>query len=238
MPYRRTDADPQCRLSRPALDAQYLSLVRLVLGAPTTVRVTNMSRFPPMAHGDSVKPILVLVTGLQGTGKSTTADQAAEILGASVLTHDWAMSGLRPHEAVQRALDSMTPPGHQPVGWSILCALARAQLRRGSSVILDGVAREPNIGLCRQVADDEGARFLVVLTECVDPEVHKLRIEARERSIPDWYEIDWDQVQRSRARWQRPEQVDLTLQATQSPEANRERLARLLHGNEEREGAT
>jgi predicted kinase len=115
-----------------------------------------------MAHGDLAKPILVLVTGLQGTGKSTVADQAAEILRASVLAHDWAMSGLRPYEAVQRALDAMTPLGHQPVGWSILRALARAQIRRGSSVVLDGVAGEPAIGLCRQVADDEGARFLVV----------------------------------------------------------------------------
>jgi predicted kinase len=191
-----------------------------------------------MAHGDLAKPILVVVTGLQGTGKSTVADQAAEILGASVLAHDWAMSGLRPYEAVQRALDSMTPPGHQPVGWSILCALARAQIRRGSSVVLDGVAREAAIVLCRQVADDEGARFLVVVTECADPEVHRSRIEARERAIPDWYEIDWDHVQRSRARWERPGQVDLTLQATQFPDANRVRLARLLHGEQEREGAT
>jgi len=197
-----------------------------------------MSRFVLMERRDSAKPSLVLITGLQGTGKSTVADQAAELLGASVLAHDWAMSGLRPYEAVQRALDSMTPPGHQPVGWSIICALARAQIRRGSSVVLDGVAREPAVVLCRQVADDEGARFRVVLTECADPEVHKLRIEARERSIPDWYEIDWDHVQRSRARWERPEQVDLTLQATHSPKANRERLARLLHGDQEQEGAT
>jgi predicted kinase len=190
-----------------------------------------------MEHGDLAKPILVLVTGLQGTGKSTVSDQAAEILGAPVLAHDWAMSGLRRYEAIQRALDGMTPPGHQPVGWSIICALARAQLRRGSSVILDGVARGPATVLCRQVADDEGARFLVVLTECSDAAVHKLRIEARDRSIPDWYEIDWDHVQRSRARWERPKQVDLTLQATQSPEANRERLARLLHRDQGREGA-
>jgi len=179
--------------------------------------------------GDAAKPILVLITGLQGTGKSTVADQAAELLGASVLAHDWAMSGLRPFGELQRALDSMKPPGHQPVGWSILRALARAQIRRGSSVVLDGVAREPAIELCRHVADDEGARFLLVLTECADPEIHRLRIESRERSIPDWYELDWDHVQRSRARWERPERVDLTLQATHSPQENRERLALLLH---------
>lgn len=205
---------------------------------PNTRWWRNMSRFGLMEHRDSRKLSLVLITGLQGTGKSTVADHAAALLGASVLAHDWAMSGLRPYEAVQRALDSMTPPGHQAVGWSILCALARAQIRRGSSVVLDGVARAPAIALCRRVADDEGARFLLVLTECADPQVHRSRIEARERSIPDWYEIDWDHVQRSRVQWERPKHVDLTLQATQSVEANRERLNWLIHGNLERKSAT
>jgi predicted kinase len=184
-----------------------------------------------MERGDLPRPILALVTGLQGTGKSTVADQAAEILGAPVLAHDWAMSGLRPYEVVQRALDSMTPPGHQPVGWSILAALARSQIRRGSSVVLDGVAREPAIALCRHVANDESAQFVVILTECADLAVHKFRIDARDRGIPNWYEIDWDHVQRSRARWERPKQVDLTLQATESHQTNRERLVRLLHGD-------
>jgi hypothetical protein len=80
--------------------------------------------------------------------------------------------------------------------------------------------------------------FWLFLTECTDPAVHKLRIEARERSIPDWYEIDWDHVQRSRARWEPPRQVDLTLQATQTREKNRERLAKLIHGDRARESAT
>jgi len=85
---------------------------------------------------------LVLVTGLPGTGKSTMAEIAAEALGAPVLGHDWAMSGLRPYPEIQTALDEMDPSGHRAVGWSIISALAREQLRRGSSVVLDGVARK------------------------------------------------------------------------------------------------
>ena len=45
---------------------------------------------------DPGQPMLVLVTGLQGTGKSTVAELVADLLGAPVLAHDWAMSGLRP----------------------------------------------------------------------------------------------------------------------------------------------
>jgi hypothetical protein len=36
-------------------------------------------------------------------------------------------------------------PGQGAVGWSICRALARAQLRRGASVVLDGVARPGEI---------------------------------------------------------------------------------------------
>ena len=82
----------------------------------------------------------------------------------------------------------MVPSGHQPVGWAILCALARAQIRRGSSVVLDGVARGPNVEECRTVANQEGARFLLVLTECADLDTHRSRVASRQRLIPCWYE--------------------------------------------------
>jgi hypothetical protein len=178
----------------------------------------------------SPEPLLVLVTGLQGTGKSTVAEEAAGLLGASVLSHDWVMSGLRPFEAIQRELESMEPPGHQVVGWSILGALARSHLRRGSSVVLDGMARSTDAERCRQVAEQETGRLVVILTECSDAEVHRSRIEGRDRGIPNWYELDWDHVQRSRSRWAPPDRVDLVLQATDAPLENRERLVDLFQG--------
>jgi predicted kinase len=172
--------------------------------------------------------LVVVVTGLPGTGKSTVADYAGAVLGAPVLAHDWAMSGLRPYAELQRALDDMEPPGHGAVGWSILCALARAQLRRGTSVVLDGVARDPELRRCRAMAVDEGARLVVILTECADIEVHRARIEGRQRHIPDWYELDFEAVQRSRARFGPPPDVDLTLRATDPLDENLRRLTDFL----------
>jgi predicted kinase len=175
-----------------------------------------------------MRPLLVVVTGLPGTGKSTVAENAADVLGAPVLSHDWAISGLRPFPTLQHALDSMEPPGHRAVGWSILCALARSQLRRSSSVILDGVARAPEIERFDQVAHDEGARLIVLLTECADIEVHRSRIEGRHRAIPDWYELDWDHVQRARRSWVTPARVDLSLQATNARHVNSRMVGDLL----------
>lgn len=172
--------------------------------------------------------VLVLVTGLQGTGKSTIADAAASHLGAAVLSHDWAMSGIRPFPRVQDVLDDMDPPGHRPVGWSILRALAREQLRRGASVVLDGVARAEEITECRRLAQDETASFVVVVTDCSDRELHRSRIETRHRSIPGWYELDWPHVERAMATWEPIEEPHLVLDATVSLPDNLAVLIELL----------
>jgi predicted kinase len=172
--------------------------------------------------------LLVLVTGLQATGKSTMAEVAADALGAPVLAHDWAMSGLRPYDEVQHALDAMDPPGHRAVGWSLLWALARAQLRRGSSVVLDGVAREPEVVGTRLVAAEEGADSVVVMTTCADEEMHRSRVDGRTRGIPNWYELEWEHVARARASWAIPTGVDVVLEAADPLEHNAARVRRVL----------
>ncbi len=172
--------------------------------------------------------LLVLVTGLQATGKSTMAAVAARELGAPSLGHDWAMSGLRPYPEIQRALNAMQPPGHRAVGWSLLWALARSQLRMGSSVVLDGVARPPEVESTRLVALDEGADCLVVMTTCADVDAHRARVEGRRRHIPNWYELDWDHVSSARSSWIVPNSVHLVLEATDRVEANAARLRSVI----------
>jgi hypothetical protein len=178
---------------------------------------------------DSVpRPLLVLVTGVPGTGKSTMAAVAATELGAPVLAHDWAMSGLRPYPELQEALDAMGLRGHRGVGWSIVGALARSQLRRGRCVVLDGVARAPDVAACRTVAQEEGAPSFVVMTQCVDPELHRSRIEGRRRGIPGWYELDWDHVARARDEWEALDDVDLVLDAAETAVQNAASLRHAL----------
>ena len=185
-----------------------------------------MNRRPQGAR--TARPLLVVVTGLPGTGKSTVAEAIADQLQAPVLAHDWAMSGLRPFPEVQAALDDMEPSGHRAVGWSILNALARAQLREWRSVVLDGVARSPEIEDCRESARSEAARLVVVATQCSDPAVHRSRIEVRRRRIPNWYELDWNRVERSLATWDQPAGADLCLDTASSWEDNLARLHALF----------
>jgi predicted kinase len=173
-------------------------------------------------------PVLVVVTGLPGTGKSTVADAIAGMLGTAVLAHDWAMSGLRPYPEVQAVLDTMEPSGHRVVGWSILCALARAQLRQGRSVVLDGVARSDEVEACQHTAREESARCLVVATHCSDPARHRARVEGRQRRIPNWYELDWSHVAQAIPAWVPPERAALTLDAADEWSHNESRLRALF----------
>jgi predicted kinase len=172
--------------------------------------------------------LLVLITGLPGSGKSTMAEVAGQALGAPVLGHDWAMSGLRPFPEVQEALDAMGVRGHRGVGWSLLWALARAQLRRGSSVVLDGVARQPEVDGTRQVASEEGAGAVVVMTSCGDATLHRSRVEGRQRAIPNWYELDWDHVEQARSSWVPPHPLDLVLESERAVQDNADTLRALL----------
>jgi len=98
----------------------------------------------------------------------------------------------------------------------------------GSSVVLDGVARERQVAGTRLLAREEGAESLVVMTRCDDSALHRSRVEGRQRLIPNWYELDWDHVERTRASWQPPEDVDLVLEATQNVEVNADTLRRAI----------
>jgi len=172
--------------------------------------------------------LVVLITGLPGSGKSTMAEVAGRALGAPVIGHDWVMSGLRPFPEVQDALGSMGTRGHRGVGWALLWALARSQLRLGCSVVLDGVARDPEVAGTRVLAAEEGAESLVVMTTCRDAGLHRAHVEGRRRHIPNWYELDWEHVEASRSSWVPPGGADLVLDAGVPAEENAERLRLLL----------
>jgi predicted kinase len=110
----------------------------------------------------------------------------------------------------------------------VLWALARSQLRLGASVVLDGVARDPEVQGTRQVAAEEGAACVVVMASCADAGLHRSRVEGRQRQIPGWYELDWDHVERARSSWVAPDGLDLVLDAGEPMEANAAAIRALL----------
>ncbi len=153
----------------------------------------------------------MLVTGLQGTGKSTIADRVADALAAPVFSWDWFMAALTPFESVQATLRSLDATTYRSVGWALMLQAGRAQLRRGLPVVLDGLAREGEIQAVRALGRECSVRTVIALTTCQDAQVVRSRIEGRLRGIPGWHELTWEQVARTRDSWVQPSDVDVVL---------------------------
>jgi predicted kinase len=143
-----------------------------------------------------VAPVLLLVGGLPGTGKSTLADELATHLHAPVFAKDRIEASLW-RDGVKAEQGSGTIAEH------LLTTLAGEQLRHGQSAILDTVARSLESRMVwRETANEFGAEFRVIECVCTDPAIHRSRIEGRVRGIPGWYELTWSDVEQSRSRYE------------------------------------
>ena len=141
-------------------------------------------------------PLLVVVGGLPGTGKSTLADQLAARLHAPVFAKDRIEASLE-RDGVKAEQGSWTVAEH------LLTTLAGEQLRHGQSAILDTVARSSESRTAwRETAREFGADFRVIECVCSDPATHRSRIEGRVRGISGWYELTWADVEQSRSHYE------------------------------------
>jgi hypothetical protein len=174
-----------------------------------------------------VRPIVLLVTGPPGTGKSTLAEHASGLIQSPVLGWDWMMAALTTFDEVQGVLGAMHPEDYRRVGWSLLWNITLAQIRNGRSVILDGVARDVEVAETRSVVEPYAA-CIVVATSCSDREVHHRRIVGRQRHIPGWHELEWDNVESRLDDWEPLRDADLFIDTALASEDNRERITELL----------
>lgn len=171
---------------------------------------------------------LVVVSGWTGAGKSTMAERLGRDLDATVASFDWVMSGLRVDTEVWAHVE-LPVERQRRVGWNLLSRIAEQQLRRGSSCVLDLVAREEPIREWRQLAAHHGAAFAVVECVCSDLDVHRARVEGRERRIPGWYELDWEHVERGRQLYEPLPHPKVVIDAIASVEDNLEGVRQHLY---------
>jgi len=54
----------------------------------------------------------------------------------------------------------------------------------------------------RDLAARHGARFRAIECVCSDEQVHHGRIDGRQRGIPGWYELTWQEVEDARSRYE------------------------------------
>lgn len=132
-----------------------------------------------------MKPWLIILSGLPGTGKTTLARTIAKQTGALHLRIDTI------EQAVIRS--GLTPVG--PTGYMVAYDLAKDHLSNGGSVVADCVNPiKITRKAWREVAFHSSAASLEVEVICSDQNLHRARVEERTADIPGHILPTWDDV--------------------------------------------
>lgn len=146
-------------------------------------------------------PVLVVIGGLPGSGKSTVAERLARLVGAPFLRVD----------RIEQAIVAWSSLEH-PVGvagYAVAYALAREQLALGLDVIVEcvnpaAVTRDSWVA----TAADADAGIVEAEVVCSDPDEHRRRVETRATDVEGLVKPAWDDVvAREYEPWTRPRLV-------------------------------
>lgn len=159
--------------------------------------------------------MLVLLTGLPCTGKSTVALAVGDELSAPVYSVD-------PLEAVMLRAGVGREQRSDRVAYDLAAELAEDQLRRGLPVVVDAVnALEHLRTWFRGIADRNDRPTALIQTVCSDRERHRRLVEGRERFIAGFpYEPTWDDIDARAGEYEPPQGERLVLDAAEPIERN------------------
>lgn len=168
--------------------------------------------------------MLIAMAGLPAAGKSSIADSLGGALGAAVVSVD----------PIEAALSRAGIARDQPTGlaaYLVAEAMADAMLGLGQTVIVDAAnAVEPARAQWRALAARHRVRLAFIEVVCSDPELHRRRLEGRERGIAGFAEPTWDDVQLRRAEYEPWTDRRLTLDSVADQPGNLKQALEFVAG--------
>jgi predicted kinase len=135
--------------------------------------------------------LLIAMAGLPGAGKSTIAEILGGRLGASVVSVDPLESAI-----LSAGIDSDQPTGL--AAYLVAETLAESVLVAGHHVIVDAVnAVDPAREQWVELAKRQGVSLRFIEVVCSDVDLHRQRLESRDRALPHVEEPSWHAVEQS-----------------------------------------
>lgn len=206
-------------IAQRAMVRSKVACLRVTQGDDGAVASARLHLALCVRHLDAARPLVVVIGGAPGTGKSTLAARFAESMGWVHLRSDTVRRDLGAVGRAQRARRDALDEGLYTAEltrrtYAALMDRARSLLHDGVSVVLD--ATFADVGArrdARRVADDTFAD--VVELECHAPtEVIRERVLAREQRRDDLSEADLGvalALRRRRQPWPEAHPIDTTL---------------------------
>jgi len=132
------------------------------------------------------QPVLVILSGLPGTGKSTVAQRLARKLGYAYLRID----------TIEQAIRDLCSFAVEEEGYLLAYQSAAENLRVGISVIADSCNPiELTRNAWEEVARKSGADFVNIEICCSDIREHRQRVETRLPDFPGLRRLTWTEVE-------------------------------------------
>lgn len=128
---------------------------------------------------------IIIIGGIPGAGKSTLAKALSKELNIPAFAKDELEAAV-----ARRGLCNNKET--QGVGFEIMAVIAKNQIENNNSAIFDFIASKSRITERWPELLESEIKYIECI--CSNEEIHKERIQSRNRNIEGWYELVWEDV--------------------------------------------